>query len=112
MNMSGLRVDAPKFSTETKARIITVIDFIRDAITLPDEAEKGTRFKSNDHVIWLIESGATEAEVNEQLNEAVRLGLIEAARSDWWYNHEKDWGDDYDYAEEVEDEEATSADYE
>lgn len=91
MNINGLMVDAPKYSTDTKSKIVETLVKLRPSIFLPDDAERGFRFDSDDHVIWLLESGATESEVNSDVDEACRLALIEAGRSDYWYAHEKDW---------------------
>lgn len=102
MKINGLRVGAPKFSEATRNKILPVLQMMRMTMQLPEEALKGSRFNSNEHVLWLLESGATEAEVNGNLLEAARLGLEEAAKSDWWYTHEKDWGNEYET--EIEDE--------
>lgn len=106
MNINGLRVGATKFSDETRNSLLPVLQMMRITMPLPPEALKGSRFNSNEHVFWLLESGATEDEVKGNLLEAARLGLEEAAKSDWWYTHEKDWGNEYEGEDcEVEDEE-------
>lgn len=102
MNINGLRVGAPKYSPETIERIKLVLSEMRLVIELPAEAIRESRFKSDPHVIWLMESGATEDEVKADINAVCKAGLIEAAKSDHWYKYEKDWGDDRpNYEEEV-----------
>jgi hypothetical protein len=96
MEINGLRFGAQRFSGETRNLLLPILQMTRLTMPLPPEALKGPRFKSDDHVLWLLESGATEDEVKANLLEAARLGLEKAAKSDWWYTYEKDWGNEYE----------------
>jgi hypothetical protein len=103
MKIGGLRVDALKYSPETLKKLRPIIEEMRKVFVIPSgvDAIKDTRFNSNPHVIWLLESAVPEAELEGQRHEVVFAALLEAARSDHWYKYEKDWGDKvYDYEEE------------
>jgi hypothetical protein len=64
---------------------------LRDRVVLPLDAEKGTRFNDDNHTLWVLESATKETEF--VLDPAFHVGraLVESARSDHWYNHEKQY---------------------
>lgn len=92
-------INAPKYDPSRRAQAIYLMQHLRDRIVLPDEAEKGFRFKNDSHVLWVLESQATEAQFTEDPVFHATAALIESAKSDYWYNHEKD----YDWPELYED---------
>lgn len=97
MSINGLRADAVKFPESLRHDIKEVLADLRPNYQFPKEsqAERGTRFFSDEHVMWLIESGATEVEMKEDMVAVCKAALHEAGKSDYWYAHEKKWDDDY-----------------
>lgn len=73
-------------------------------LLLPDDAERGCRFNSDDAVMARIESNYTEEEFMACPGLAVDAMLADAAKSDYWYSHEKEYYDNWaDQAEDPED---------
>ena len=99
-------INAPKYSEVSKADAFRLMTLLRDRIVLPNEAEKGFRFKNDQHVLWVLESQATESQFTEDPAFHVTAALVESAKSDHWYNHEKD----YDWPELYEDCDAGDSD--
>lgn len=95
----GMRMDAVKYAEPVRRYALEQIRNRRDSFVLPAEAEKDVRFKDDAGVLWRIESHYTEEEFMACPGVAVDAGLLDAAQSDWWYNHEKDYGDEPDYDE-------------
>lgn len=91
LKISGLMVDAPKYSEGVRKSVTQVIKDLRPWTYLPDDAERGVRFYDNGHILWLLESNIPEAAINAEVNMWVLAALIEAGRSDYWYAHEKNW---------------------
>jgi hypothetical protein len=90
-------INAIKYSTENRAHVIEIIHTIRDRVLLPTEAMKGSRFNNDDHVMWVLESQTKEEEFIHDPVFFVCKALVESAKSDHWYTHEKDYGtNDYD----------------
>src|SRR5882672_2583521 len=71
-----------------------LIDERRPFLILPNEAERGVRFNSDDAVMARIESNYTEEEYMSCPGLATDAMLLDAARSDSWYAHDKDYGTD------------------
>jgi len=94
---------AALYSPEVRAKALEMIQTLRPRVVLPDDALKGTRFNSDDRILWELESRATEDKFIEDPAFHVCAALVESAKSDHWYNsHECDykWRDDDDYDDE------------
>lgn len=91
MKFNGLRTDAPKYSPTVKEHVIEVTHDMRPYAYLADDAEPGMRFNNDDHIVWLLESNIPESQLNGNTHQWVLAALMEAARSDYWYTHEKVW---------------------
>ena len=89
-------INAPKYSTVSKASAFALMKALRDRVILPEDALMGTRFNSDEHTLWVLESQTTESDYKEDPVFAVTRALVESARSDHWYEKEKDYGE-YDY---------------
>lgn len=105
--IAGLMVDAPKYSPTVKELVIQSIQSLRTQVLLPDESEKGSRFHSDNHVLWLLESNIPQQEIIDNTFTWVLMALIEAARSDHWYNTDKD----FDYHNHQDDDDDSGYDY-
>ncbi len=92
---------AKQYSTDVRAKALEMIQTLRPRVVLPDDALKGTRFNSDDRILWELESSATEDKFIEDPAFHVCAALVESARSDHWYTYEKKWDCDYSYDEEV-----------
>jgi hypothetical protein len=73
-------------------------------VALPEEAERGVRFNSDDAIMTRIESNYIEEEFMSCPGRAVDAMLIDAAQSDYWYSHDKDYGDDLSETKNLEEE--------
>lgn len=77
-----------------KAREIAydLIPKLRDNVELPgSDVLQGIRFKDDDSVFIRLESMTKEGEFMTRPRACVTAALIEAARSDYWYEKEKDY---------------------
>jgi hypothetical protein len=101
----GIYLDRKQYHPAVKEIAIALIQKLRPFLVLRGDAEKGRRFNDDNHVFTLLESGTTEQDFREEPHANVDGALLEAAESDFWYNHEKKW----DYTEETEEE--SSDDY-
>lgn len=90
----GIYVDRKRYDAETKQLALCAIDRLRPCVYLPVETETGARFNNNERVFDLLESATPQAAFLEFPMRFVEKALLEAAQSDWWYNHEKDYSDD------------------
>lgn len=91
LKINGLMVDAPKYSLATRTLVLQNIKDLRPWTYLPDDAERGTRFYDDNHIVWLLESNIPESNLKDEMNMWTLAALIEAGRSDYWYAHEKNW---------------------
>lgn len=95
----GMSLDAVKFRDDVREVVISLIGHARESVELPMGAERGVRFNYNDGVLWRAESMFSEDEFLVDPLRVVYGALIDAARADWHYTHEKE----YSYKEETED---------
>lgn len=102
----GMSMDAVKFHPDVREVAIALIDCARELVELPMEAERGVRFNYTPGVLWRAESMFSEDDFLREPLRVVFGALIDAARSDYWYSHEKD----YSYETEVEDEYESESD--
>lgn len=91
MSINGLRTDAPKYSQATKDHVTDVVKELRPYIFRTDSMERGSRFNSNEYIIWILESNFDEKTLMSNTYQWVLAALIEAGKSDYWYSNEKDW---------------------
>ncbi len=89
------------YSPAGKARAYRWLDHCRASVELPDDAIQGVRFKDNDSVFLRLESLIPEAEFMTCPRASIHEALIDAARSDHWYEFEKDY-DEYATVEDSE----------
>jgi len=89
-------INAPKYIETNRAVAVELMHELRDRVVLPHDAEKGTRFNDDNHTLWVLESETKETEFVLDPAFHVSRALVESARSDHWYSHEKDWGNDED----------------
>ena len=93
-------INALRYSESSRTAAVSIMRNIRERIFLPDETKRGTRFYSDDHTMWVLESQTKEVDFTSDPVHAVTKALIESAKSDFWYNsHECDYkwnDDDYD----------------
>lgn len=92
-------MDALKYSDDVRALAREFIILTREHVQLPADAERGVRYDYNDGVLWRLEGMFTEDEFLNDAVHAVEMALIDAAKSDYWYSHEKEyeWPDDEEY---------------
>jgi len=99
-------INALKYSPVNRTHAIEMMHTLRDRILLPDDTLKGSRFNDDNHTMWVLESQTKEEEFIQDPVYYVCQALIESAKSDHWYAHDKRWDDDdYGYEEDMEVEE-------
>jgi hypothetical protein len=101
----GLDVNAVPFTDGMREVAIELMQHARKAIVLSNEAERGARFNNDCDVLWRLESMFDECDfANDPIGTLV-AALVDAAKSDFWYSHEKEYDDlarfnDEDYESE------------
>lgn len=98
----GLDVDAVKFTDGMRAVVIELLPYVRLAVKLPDNTERGVRFNDTAGVLWRLESMFGEDEFAHNPVGVIEAALIDAAKSDYWYSNEKD----YEWPESVDEDES------
>lgn len=88
----GWTMDRVKYSEWALYVAVRLIERRRPYMQLPDDAERGVRFNSNDAILARLESNYTEIEFNVCPGLSVEAMLLDAAKSDYWYAHDKDYG--------------------
>lgn len=91
----GWSMDREKFSGDAIKIMEIAIDHRRQLLELPDDAMRGMRFKSNSSILVRLESMFTEAEFMECPGLRIDAALLDAARTDHWYEFEKDYEQEY-----------------
>jgi hypothetical protein len=86
----GLDMNAERFSDDVREVVKDLLPHVRLVAQLPKEAEAGPRFHSTDTMLWRVESMFSEDEFLREPLKVIEAALIDAARSDWWYAHEKE----------------------
>lgn len=94
----GMSANAVKYHDDVRQVALSLIGHARVVVALPMEAERGVRFNYTEGVLWRLESMFSEDEFLREPLQSVDGALIDAARSDWHYTHEKE----YDFEYEVE----------
>lgn len=61
---------------------------------LPSDALQGIRFRDNESILVRVESMFSEPEFMTSPRACISAALVDAARSDYWYANEKDYGDE------------------
>lgn len=102
---SGWAMDREKFSEHARAVFDVAIAHRRANVSLPGEVPqnqrfggsggetlRGARFKDDTAVIARLESMFTEVEFLADVAGRIDYALTDAARSDHWYEFEKDYG--------------------
>lgn len=100
----GITFERKLFSEDARDVFIIAVEHRRTILQLPVDAMKGSRFNSDEAVLARVESACREAEFMACPGPHIDAALTDAARSDFWYAHEKRY-DDYCYADETGDEE-------
>lgn len=88
---SGWAIDRETFSDAARKVFSVAVNHRREGLRLPDDAERGGRFGDDGAILARLESMFTEAEFMECPGMRIDSALIDAAQSDHWYNHEKDY---------------------
>lgn len=94
---NGMDVNAVEYHTDVRAVAVALIDAARGLIILPEGTMRGDRFNYTQGVLWRVESMFKEDEFIHDPVAAINAALLDAAKSDYWYLHEKE----YTFAEEV-----------
>lgn len=97
----GMSMDAAKYSEDLRAVALELIRAARPGVQLPTNAERGPRFMYDDGILWRLESMTSEDDFVHDPIKGIMGALIDAAQSDYWYSHEKDYG--YEGVEDAED---------
>lgn len=88
----GLDMNAVRFAEDVRQVVLDLLPHARLVVVLPDEAERGSRFNNNETTLWRIESMFSEDDFLREPLKTIEAALVDAAKSDYWYTHEKDWG--------------------
>lgn len=91
---SGWVMDRKPFGDIARAVFLSCVDIERTFAIMPMDAMKGLRFNDNAAVLARVESYCTEIEFLGCPGPKIEEALIDAAKSDWWYQFEKDYGTD------------------
>lgn len=68
-----------------------LIEHTRRSIVLPEEALKDLRFKDSADVFARLESMVSEDDFLHEPCFSIERALVDAAKADYWYAHEKSW---------------------
>jgi len=90
---SGWMLDRVKYQPAVERFARRLMDERRPFLSLPEGAERGVRFNSDDAVMARIESNYTEEEFMSCPGLYIENMLIDAAKSDFWYSYEIDYND-------------------
>lgn len=69
-----------------------MIRHARKVVKLHEGAETGSRFNDDQLVLMRVESMFYEVEFIHEPLRTVEGALLDAAKADYWYNREKEWG--------------------
>ena len=92
----GWKTDRTSYSVVAKELALFLMSQRRQSLALSKDAMRGMRFYDNDCVLARLESNYTEPEFMKCPGLAVDAMLTDAARADWWYTFEKDYGDEHE----------------
>lgn len=85
-------IERVPYSPTAREIAYDLIPKLRDGVELPgSDVMQGVRFKDDDSVFIRLESMTKEGDFMTCPRASVELALIEAARSDYWYEHEKEY---------------------
>lgn len=90
----GWSMDRTPFSQVAREVLAAMLNARRLGLRLADDAERGMRFNDDNAILARLESMFTEGEFMACPGLRIDSALTDAAQSDYWYNHEKDYGDD------------------
>lgn len=90
------------YSSVARDLIFAMIDARRPVFILPANAERGMRFNDNNTILARLESMFTMDEFTACPGLRIDAALIDAAQSDYWYSHEKQYGTDPEEESEAE----------
>lgn len=90
----GIAVDRVRFTDGMREVALELMVHARNVIVLPTEAERGLRFNSNEAVFMRVESMFAESDFAIDPIGSLSAALLDAAQSDYYYAHEKDYGDE------------------
>lgn len=102
MKLNGLDIYAAGYTTGLREVALELIPYTREAIALPSGAIKGSRFNDSMAVLWRLESMFSEDDFVHDPIGTISSALLDAAKSDYWYTQEKDWGAEDDTDEDWE----------
>lgn len=89
------------YDAETKALALRSIELYRKVFELDLTVMlAGFRFNSDGWVFDILESQTTQEEFLISVGKSTLDALAEAAKTDYWYEYEKDWGSDKECCEE------------
>lgn len=88
--------EIPHYDPITQKIALSLIARIREGFALSNGMEAGTRFKDDEYVLSVLETQAKEGVFTEFPITSIAEALETAARTDYWYAHEKQ----YDESEE------------
>jgi hypothetical protein len=89
------------FSEDARDIFAVAAGHRRAVLQLPADTTRGARFNDDESVLVRVESACTEAEFMACPGPIIDRALTDAARSDWWYAHEKSY-DSHCYTDEME----------
>lgn len=98
----GWLIDRELFTDAARKMLDVAISHRRAMLALTGDAERGVRFSGNSAILARLESYYTEAEFMANVGPCIDKALIDAAQSDYWYNHEKKYDCDYSPTDETE----------
>jgi len=90
----GWTMERKLFSEDARDVFAVAVGHRRAILQLPADTTRGARFNDDESVLVRVESACTEAEFMACPGPSIDRALIDAARSDHWYEVEKDYGTD------------------
>ncbi len=87
----GIALDRVAYSEAARSVFDIAVNHRRLGLKLGDDALRGMRFGSDSGVLARLESMFTEGEFMACPGTRIDAALIDAAQSDHWYTHEKDY---------------------
>jgi hypothetical protein len=102
----GLALHAEQYRQDIREVALVLIKAARPIIELPtSEVMRGARFNDDLGVLWRLESMTKENDFVHDPILGISNALVDAAQSDFWYEHEKDYGNEDTDVEDYECEE-------
>jgi len=93
--IGGVVANRQTFSDKSQSVFDIAIDHRRNVVILVGtDTLRGRRFKDDANILMRVESACSEIEFMACPGLWIDAALLDAARADWWYERDKDYGNE------------------